>query len=81
MKLEANLEVVNNMANHKGYKKVPPCFCQLSFAKDSASNKFFLIVNSTKKPHADKYRVVHLEHNLKLAEFSNDFFQNFEASK
>jgi hypothetical protein len=57
MKLEANLEVVNNMANHKGYKKVPPCFCQLSFAKDSASNKFFLIVNSTKKPTVDKYRV------------------------
>jgi hypothetical protein len=57
MKLEANLDVVNNLAHKKGYTKSPACFSQLSFCKDAASNKYFLIVNSTKKPTADKYRV------------------------
>jgi hypothetical protein len=57
MKLEASLEVINNLASHKGYKKVPASFCQLSFAKDPNAGKYFLIVNSTKKPSADKYRV------------------------
>ena len=57
MKLEANLEIINNVVNQGGYKKSPPTFCQLAFVKDSGSNKYLLIVNSTKKPTADKYRV------------------------
>ena len=55
MKLDATLEIINNIA--AGYRKNPACFSQLSLAKDQNS-KYFLIVNNTKKPTADKFRVI-----------------------
>lgn len=58
MKLEASLEIINNTANQRGCnKKNPPCFSQLSFAKDPASGKYFLLIKNDKKPNADKFRV------------------------
>ena len=58
MKLDANLEIINNLASVKGYKKNPTVYSQISFAKDSSSGKHFLIINNTKKPHADKFKVI-----------------------
>ena len=55
MKLDATLEIINNIAT--GFKKNPACFSQLSLAKDQHS-RYFLIVNNTKKPTADKFRVI-----------------------
>lgn len=57
MKLDATLEIINNIAT--GFRKNPACFSQLSLAKDQNS-KYFLIVNNTKKPTADKFRVLSL---------------------
>lgn len=57
MKLEAHLELINNLASKSGYKKSPSVYCQLSLAKDPNSSKCYLIVNNNKKPAPDKYRV------------------------
>ncbi|RNA36408.1 leucine-rich repeat 1 [Brachionus plicatilis] len=57
MKLEAHLEVINPLANRKGYKKSLSILSQLSLAKDPSSSKCYLIVNDNKKPSPDKYRI------------------------
>ena len=58
MKLDAHLEIINNLASTKGFKKNPSYHSQLSFAKDSNSGKHFLIITNAKKPNADKFRVI-----------------------
>lgn len=58
MKINANLEIVNNLAVKTGYKAASRSYySQLSLAKDQNSNKYFLIINNTKKPVADKFKV------------------------
>lgn len=57
MKFEAHLEVINPLANKKGYRKSLSVLCQLSLAKDPNSSKCYLIINDNKKPSPDKYRV------------------------
>lgn len=58
MKLDAELEILNNLAATKGFKnKNQTFFSQLSFAKDSNASRYFLFVNSTKKPAGDKFRL------------------------
>ena len=57
MKLNATLEIINILANSKGHKSSnKPCYSQLSLAKDQ--NRYYLIVNNTKKPNADKFKVI-----------------------
>ena len=58
MKLDAHLEIVNNLAN--GFRKNQSLYSQLSFAKDTQSNKYVLLIKNTKKPNADKFRVSRL---------------------
>lgn len=62
MKLEANLEILNNLAH--GFRKNPPAYSHLSLAKDQNSSKYYLIINNTKKPVADKFRVRNISHRL-----------------
>lgn len=59
MKLDADLEIINNIAASRGYKngKNQTFYSQLSFAKDQSAGRHYLIVNNTKKPTADKFRV------------------------
>lgn len=57
MKLEANLEIVNNLACKKGYRKNTSCFSNLTIGKDSNSNKYYLIVTSSKNPTGDKFKI------------------------
>jgi hypothetical protein len=57
MKLEANLEIVNNLACKKGFRKNPPCFSNITIGKDPNSNKYYLIVSSSKNPTGDKFKV------------------------
>ena len=58
MKLNAHLEIINNLAIKSGLNsKSKTYYSTLSLAKDQSSGKYFLIVNNTKKPIADKFRV------------------------
>jgi hypothetical protein len=60
MKINANLEIVNNLAIKTGYKSASrSIYSQLSLAKDQSSNKYFLIINNTKKAVADKFKVIY----------------------
>jgi len=59
MKLNAQLEIVNNSAVKSGVKgKNKTYLSTFSLAKDQKSNQYFLIVNNTKKPVADKFKVI-----------------------
>lgn len=59
MRINANLEIVNNLAVKTGYKSASRSYySQLSLAKDQNSNKYFLIINNTKKTVADKFKVI-----------------------
>ncbi len=55
MKLDAHLEIVNNLAI--GYKGSRSCLSKLSLAKVQDSTQYFLITNNTKKPSAEKYKL------------------------
>ena len=65
MKLDAHLEIVNNLAN--GFRKNQSLYSQLSFAKDNQSNKYVLLIKNTKKPNADKFRVNKISFNFQLS--------------
>ncbi len=64
MKLDAHLEIVNNLAN--GFRKNQSLYSQLSFAKDNQSNKYVLLIKNTKKPNADKFRVINFFFKFQL---------------
>ena len=55
MKLEATLEIVNNLACKSGFRKNLPCSSQISVGKDQ--NKYYILVSSSKNPSGDKFRV------------------------
>lgn len=58
MKLNAHLEIINNQAYKAGLKSTTRFYYStLSLAKDQKSNQYFLIVNNTKKPIADKFKL------------------------
>jgi hypothetical protein len=72
MKINANLEIVNNLAIKTGYKSASrSVYSQLSLAKDQSSNKYFLIINNTKKAVADKFKVIFILMNLIIS--NNNF--------
>ena len=59
MKINANLEIINNLAVKTGYKAASrSLYSQLSLAKDQNTSKYYLIVNNTKKAVADKFKVI-----------------------
>ena len=58
MRLDAKLEIINNLASKNGYKKDPAASCQISLAKDSNSNNKYMIVTNSKKPLGDKFKVI-----------------------
>jgi len=80
MRLDAILEVVNNVAN--GYRKNNACQSRLCLAKDEKSSKYYLIVNNCKKPTNDKFRVIYLIYplNLLLSMASSIFYFLFYIS-
>lgn len=57
MKLDAKLEITNNLASKKGFRRDPASVCQISVAKEANSNKYYMFVNSSKNPTGDKFRV------------------------
>lgn len=59
MKLNAQLEIINNTAVQKGVKsKRQSYFSSLSIAKDQKFGNYYLIINNTKKSVADKFRLL-----------------------
>ena len=79
MKLDAHLEIINNFATSKGYKsKNGSHFSQLSFAKDQNTGKYFLIVNSTKNPIAEKFKVSYFANIAILPLFPHCICYNLE---
>jgi hypothetical protein len=58
MKLTAHLEIINNIAEKSGVKSKRQSYLStMSLAKDQKSSNYFLIVNNTKRPVAEKFRV------------------------
>ncbi len=59
MKINSHVEIINNLAVNTGHKSTSRSYySQLSLAKDPTSLKYFLIITNTKKPVADKFRVL-----------------------
>ena len=60
MKFSSYCEIINNVAVRTGMgakSKRQNYLSTLTFAKDQASGKYYLIINNTKKPIADKFKV------------------------
>jgi len=58
MKFNSHLEIINNLAVRTGHKSTSRSYySQLSLGKDPSSGKYFLIINNTAKPVADKFKL------------------------